>query len=191
MARIKDPGDACWQMLLGAFRPQTTTEDKKVTNSERSASRIYRVTQPLVARSRRTPRVLILPLLFGAFRPPKPENKTPLDLLLLFPYSSPHARSALPQVLRGLLQEVRPRRVSRNRHLPCQLDICGVLPMWGEAEVSALRGDPWQAPFRGSQTESPPYSLRWATRAPSGTPRTAPWRATGRRPLIIPAKAPV
>jgi hypothetical protein len=32
-AESKDPGDACWQMLLGAFRPQTTTEDKKVTNS--------------------------------------------------------------------------------------------------------------------------------------------------------------
>jgi hypothetical protein len=28
------PGDACWQMLLGAFRPQTTTEFKKVTNSD-------------------------------------------------------------------------------------------------------------------------------------------------------------
>jgi hypothetical protein len=27
-AESKDPGDACWQMLLGAFRPQTTTEDK-------------------------------------------------------------------------------------------------------------------------------------------------------------------
>jgi hypothetical protein len=25
-AESKDPGDACWQMLLGAFRPQTTTE---------------------------------------------------------------------------------------------------------------------------------------------------------------------
>jgi hypothetical protein len=35
-AESKDPGDACWQMLLGAFRPQTTPEDKKVTNSERS-----------------------------------------------------------------------------------------------------------------------------------------------------------
>jgi len=33
-AESKDPGDACWQMLLGAFRPQTTPEDKKVTNSE-------------------------------------------------------------------------------------------------------------------------------------------------------------
>jgi hypothetical protein len=31
-----NPGDACWQMLLGAFRPQTTTEDKKITTSERS-----------------------------------------------------------------------------------------------------------------------------------------------------------
>ena len=41
---------------------------------ERSASQIYRVTQRLVARSRRTPRVLILPMLFGAFRLPKPEN---------------------------------------------------------------------------------------------------------------------
>ena len=28
-AESKDPGDACWQMLLGAFRPQTTPEDKK------------------------------------------------------------------------------------------------------------------------------------------------------------------
>jgi hypothetical protein len=28
-AESKDPGDACWQMLLGAFRPQTTTENKK------------------------------------------------------------------------------------------------------------------------------------------------------------------
>jgi hypothetical protein len=35
-AESKDPGDACRQMLLGAFRPQTTTEDKEVTNSERS-----------------------------------------------------------------------------------------------------------------------------------------------------------
>jgi hypothetical protein len=35
-AESKDPGDACWQMLLGPFRPQTTTEDKKVTNSERT-----------------------------------------------------------------------------------------------------------------------------------------------------------
>jgi hypothetical protein len=29
-AESKDPGDTCWWMLLGAFRPQTTTEDKKV-----------------------------------------------------------------------------------------------------------------------------------------------------------------
>ena len=27
-AESKDPGDACRQILLGAFRPQTTTEDK-------------------------------------------------------------------------------------------------------------------------------------------------------------------
>src|SRR6266702_7196506 len=40
-------------MLFGVFRPQTTTEDKKVTNSERSASQIYRVVQRWVARSRR------------------------------------------------------------------------------------------------------------------------------------------
>ena len=33
-AEPKDPGDACWQMLLGAFRPQTTTEFKKVINSD-------------------------------------------------------------------------------------------------------------------------------------------------------------
>jgi hypothetical protein len=51
-AESKDPGDACWQMLLGAFWPQTTPEDKKVTDPERSASQIYRMTQRLVARSR-------------------------------------------------------------------------------------------------------------------------------------------
>src|SRR5277367_5264906 len=28
-AESKDPGDACWQMLSGAFRPQTTTQGKK------------------------------------------------------------------------------------------------------------------------------------------------------------------
>ena len=28
-AESKDPGNASWQMLLGAFRPQTPTEDKK------------------------------------------------------------------------------------------------------------------------------------------------------------------
>src|ERR1700722_4474358 len=31
-----NPGDACLQMLLGAFLPQTTTQDKKVRNSDRS-----------------------------------------------------------------------------------------------------------------------------------------------------------
>src|ERR1700691_5568655 len=41
----------------------------------RRSAQIYRVTQRLVARSRRTPRVLILPMLLGAFRPPKPENR--------------------------------------------------------------------------------------------------------------------
>jgi hypothetical protein len=31
MARSgRTPGDACWQMLSGAFRPQATTLDKKV-----------------------------------------------------------------------------------------------------------------------------------------------------------------
>jgi hypothetical protein len=42
-------------------------------------------------------------------------QRTQLDLLLLFSYSGAHARSVLPQVLRGLLQEVRPRRVNRSR----------------------------------------------------------------------------
>src|ERR1700722_19744263 len=32
----RNPGDACWQMLLGAFRPQTTGEEKKITTSEGS-----------------------------------------------------------------------------------------------------------------------------------------------------------
>ena len=35
-AESKDPGDACWQMLFGAFRPQAIGKSKKVTSSERS-----------------------------------------------------------------------------------------------------------------------------------------------------------
>jgi hypothetical protein len=35
-AESKDPGDAYWQMVVRAFRPHTTTEDKKVTNSDRT-----------------------------------------------------------------------------------------------------------------------------------------------------------
>src|SRR5579863_4779559 len=32
----RNPGDACWQMLFGAFRPQTTREIEKITHSDRS-----------------------------------------------------------------------------------------------------------------------------------------------------------
>jgi hypothetical protein len=37
-AEPKNPGDACWQMLLGAFRPQTAMEDKSVTRTTESRS---------------------------------------------------------------------------------------------------------------------------------------------------------
>ena len=47
---------------------------------ERSAPQIYRVTQRLVARSRRTPRVLILPMPFGAFQPLKPAPDGPATI---------------------------------------------------------------------------------------------------------------
>jgi len=40
-AESKDPGDACWQMLFQAFQPRTTSQIKKVTSSERSASQIH------------------------------------------------------------------------------------------------------------------------------------------------------
>src|ERR1700722_15583038 len=51
-------------------------------HSERSASQIYRVTQacgaeseePVPSAAEGTPTVLILPILLGAFRPPKPGN---------------------------------------------------------------------------------------------------------------------
>src|SRR5580658_5568360 len=81
----------------------------------------------------------------------------PLDLPFLFAYSAFYACSALPQVLRGLLQEMRPRRVSRNGKLPGQLHIRGLLPLWGETAISALGSYPWQTAFRGPQkTPSPP-----------------------------------
>ncbi len=50
-----------------------------------------------------------------------------LDLLFLFPYIGGYAHSALPQMLRRLLQKVRPRRIKRNGRLPGQLDPRGVL----------------------------------------------------------------
>jgi hypothetical protein len=76
-----------------------------------------------------------------------------LDLLFLFSYSGAYAYPALPQVLRGLLQEVRPRRVVRNERLPCQHHIRGVLVVRREAKVFALRSDPWPATFCGPEKE--------------------------------------
>ena len=73
--------------------------------------------------------------------------KFALDLLFLFSYSGWHACSVFPQVLRGLLQEVRPRRVVRNGRLPCQLHICGLFAMRRETEISAVGSDPWPAAF--------------------------------------------
>jgi hypothetical protein len=100
-----------------------------------------------------------------------------LDLLLLFSYIDGYAHSDFPQVLRRLLQEVRPRRFKRNGRLPCQLGIRGVLNVRREAEVSAFRGHPWQATFGGAAKKRS---------------RRRPDRFTGRitgssrqRPLII------
>jgi hypothetical protein len=53
-------------MLFRAFGHQNLKEIKKNTTSERSVSQIHRVMQRLVARSRGTPAMLILPMLFGA-----------------------------------------------------------------------------------------------------------------------------
>jgi hypothetical protein len=50
---------------------------------ERSASLIDCVTQRLMARSRRTPVALISPMLLGAFRPPKPDNRICCDTQLM------------------------------------------------------------------------------------------------------------
>ena len=61
-----------------------------------------------------------------------------LDLPFLFPYIDGYAHSPLPQMLRRLLQEVRPRRVKRNGRLPRQLDIRGVLDVRREAEIPAV-----------------------------------------------------
>ncbi len=46
-------------MLFRAFQLQTTGQINKVSSSERSASQIYRGTPHLMARSRRTPRILL------------------------------------------------------------------------------------------------------------------------------------
>ena len=62
-AQSKDPGDACWQILLKAFRPQSSIELKKVTASELSAAQIYRtkkglqrgVEEPVLSEAEGTP----------------------------------------------------------------------------------------------------------------------------------------
>jgi hypothetical protein len=61
-----------------------------------------------------------------------------LDLLFLFSYIVGYAHSAFPQMLRRLLQEVRPRRVKWNGRLPCQLDPRALLDVRREAEISAF-----------------------------------------------------
>jgi hypothetical protein len=100
-----------------------------------------------------------------------------LDLLLLFSYISGYAHSAFPQVLRRLLQEVRPRRVKRNGRLPCLLGIRGVLDVRREAEIFAFRGHPWQATFgRAPKKRSRRRPARFAERS-TGSSR--------QRPLII------
>ena len=57
--------------LFGCF----SSNSPQNRHPERSASRIYRVTKGLVARSRRTSRMFILLMLLVPFRPPKPENR--------------------------------------------------------------------------------------------------------------------
>jgi hypothetical protein len=60
----------------------TISNSPQNRHPERSASQIYRLTQRSMARSRRTPRVLISPMPLGAFRPPKPENRILLGYAL-------------------------------------------------------------------------------------------------------------
>ena len=92
---------------------------------------------------------------YAGFRGGRPKllfpSAPPLDLLFLFSYSAAYEYSAFSQVLRGLLQKVRPRRVSWNRQIPCQRHLCGVLALRRKAAVSALRGHSWQASFRGQE----------------------------------------
>jgi hypothetical protein len=64
---------------LGCF----SSKLRQKRHPERSASQIYHVTQRLVARSRRTPKALILPMLFEPFRPRKPENSCGQERQLL------------------------------------------------------------------------------------------------------------
>src|SRR6266700_960659 len=81
-AESKDPGDACWQMLLGAFRPQTTPEDKKSQALSEAPHRFIAcysawwrgVEEPVLSVAEGTPKMLILSMLFGAFRLPKPRT---------------------------------------------------------------------------------------------------------------------
>src|SRR5271170_6142902 len=97
-----------------------------------------------------------------------------LDLLFLFSYIGGYAHSAFPQVLRRLLQEVRPRRVKRNGRLPCQLGIRGVLNVRREAEVFAFRGHPWQATFGGAAKKGSRRRPARLTERSTGSSRQRP-----------------
>ena len=68
-------GDFFDLFVFSAYQPVVFQALQQSRHPERSASQIYRVKTALVARSRRTPAVLILPMLLGAFQPPKPENR--------------------------------------------------------------------------------------------------------------------
>jgi hypothetical protein len=79
-------------------------------HAERSASQIYPVAQRLVARSRRTPTGFILPMLFGAFRPPKPGKRLLLRYHLMVMGTFSCTNPLLSPGLRGLVLGLRERQ---------------------------------------------------------------------------------
>src|ERR1700733_2957533 len=66
------------------YRPTTSPLSSCLPRRAVGAKRFADLSQTegFIARSRRTPRVLILSILFGAFRPPKPEDRILPELLL-------------------------------------------------------------------------------------------------------------
>jgi hypothetical protein len=140
---------------------------------ERSASRIYRVTPHLMARSRRTPRMLILPMPFGASQPPKPAYR----ILLRYPPDGHgyifscaviiffHPRVCARSLNSGLMVRIRLSFFSRRQPLSCFSRAMAVRIAAENVDIAAGHGKmlavlvlgPRERPWPGSDR----CRLRW------------------------------
>jgi hypothetical protein len=111
-------------------------------------------------------------------------NKCSLDLRSLFPYSGGHACSSFPQVLRGVLQKMWPRCLSRNGRLPSQRHMRRVLSLRRETAVPAFRSHARQAAWRDTTDEK-----AWSHTRSSCAASAAGYCGKGASLIVLPSRA--